>query len=91
MKRGKTVAEQLELVEAIITEALLARKAGEPPYDGKVYKMRIIATVADFRSPERVRQALAQVGIIALVDEATGFQNERAGDALQELLKAQHK
>ncbi|WP_071887817.1 P63C domain-containing protein [Rufibacter sp. DG15C] len=33
-------------------------------------------------------RALAKVGIIALVDEATGYQHEREKDALQKILKA---
>lgn len=33
-------------------------------------------------------RALAKVGITALIDEATGFQNDRQAQALQELLKA---
>jgi len=33
-------------------------------------------------------RSLAKVGITALIDEATGFQQEREGNALQEILKA---
>src|SRR5215831_16417006 len=33
-------------------------------------------------------RALANVGIIALVDEATGFQRDRAADALAKILEA---
>ena len=33
-------------------------------------------------------RALAHVGIIALVDEATGYQKDRASDALQRILEA---
>ena len=29
-----------------------------------------------------IMRGLAEVGIVALIDEATGFQRERAGDAL---------
>lgn len=41
-----------------------------------------IAATADI-----ITRALAQVGIIALVDESSGFQEERARDELQTLLK----
>lgn len=37
---------------------------------------------------EIIRDAIADVGIIALVDEATGYQNVRARDALQVILDA---
>lgn len=37
-------------------------------------------------SAEIVLRALAQVGIVALIDEATGYQIEREKDALQQLL-----
>ena len=33
-------------------------------------------------------RAPAHVGIIALVDEATGYQKDRASDALQRILEA---
>ena len=33
-------------------------------------------------------RGLAHVGIVALVDEATGYQNERAADALSKILEA---
>lgn len=37
---------------------------------------------------EMLLRGLAEVGIIALVDEATGYQNERAKDALAKILEA---
>lgn len=42
-----------------------------------------IGTQADI-----LMRALAHVGIIALVDEATGYQDQRAGDALARILEA---
>lgn len=35
-----------------------------------------------------IMRGLAEVGIVALIDEATGFQRERAGDALSRILEA---
>lgn len=40
-----------------------------------------------FRSADILMRALASVGIIALVDEATGFQRDRAHDALATILE----
>jgi hypothetical protein len=40
------------------------------------------------RSADLLTRGLAQVGIIALVDEATGYQRDRAKDALAEILEA---
>ncbi len=37
---------------------------------------------------ETLLRGLAEVGIIALVDEATGYQNDRASDALAKILEA---
>ncbi len=43
--------------------------------------------LAKAKKAEILMRALAHVAIIALVDEATGFQDERPGDALQALLE----
>ena len=40
------------------------------------------------RSAEMLMRGLAHVGIVALVDEATGYQRERAADALAKILEA---
>lgn len=40
-----------------------------------------------FHSADMLMRALANVGIIALVDEATGFQRDRASDALATILE----
>lgn len=41
---------------------------------------------AKAQQAEMLMRSLAKIGIVALVDEATGYQAERAKDALQELL-----
>lgn len=49
---------------------------------------KIPARYADiFKSADILMRALANVGIIALVDEATGFQRDRAHDALAAILE----
>jgi len=49
---------------------------------------KIPARYADiFRSADILMRGLANVGIIALVDEATGFQRDRASDALAKILE----
>lgn len=40
------------------------------------------------QAAERIVRGLARVGIIALIDEATGYQDERARDALAKILEA---
>lgn len=40
------------------------------------------------KSAELLMRGFAHVGIVALVDEATGYQNERAADALSKILEA---
>ena len=37
---------------------------------------------------EIIMRGLAHIGIIALVDEATGYQRDRASDALSKILEA---
>jgi len=67
-------------VLADICDAMLeARKQGVPLTDRQ-------QTIAD--QCETLIRAFAKVGIIALVDEATGYQHEREKDELQKLLKA---
>lgn len=43
--------------------------------------------VATAKRADLLRDGFAEVGIIALVDEATGYQRERAADALAEILE----
>lgn len=65
-----------ELLPDVCTAWLDAREAG-------------VLTPAQLRTAQAAQiiiQALAKVGIVALVDEATGFQQERDRNALHELL-----
>lgn len=67
-----------ELVPAICDVWLKARTAGKLTK----HQLRIAAKA------ELLMRALAHVGIIALVDEATGYQDTRARDALAQILEA---
>ena len=58
---------------------LKAREAGE------LTNARHLATAQE---AEIIMRGLAHLGIIALVDEATGYQNDRAKDALAKILEA---
>lgn len=51
--------------------------------EGKLAKQQIPTAI----KAEMINDALATVGIIALVDEATGYQRDRAADALAEILE----
>jgi hypothetical protein len=69
-----------ELIPAICDVWLKAREAGED-----------VLTKAQKRIAQRAElltRGLAHVGIIALVDEATGYQDARARDALAKILEA---
>lgn len=69
---------QASIIPKICAVWLDARKAGVL---GERQKQ-----IAD--KAEMLLRALAEVGIIALVDEATGYQKERANDALAKILEA---
>lgn len=58
---------------------LKAREAG---------KLKDAAHLAVAQRAEILMRGLAEIGIVALVDEATGYQNVRDRDALQEILNA---
>lgn len=47
-----------------------------------------VQQLAKAQQAEMLTRGLARVGIVALVDEATGFQRERAKDALAKILEA---
>jgi hypothetical protein len=78
--RGEQVVHGYEAtILADICDAILeARKAGAKLTDRQ-------QTVAD--QAEMIIRALAKVGIIALIDEATGYQEVREKDALKQFLE----
>lgn len=51
-------------------------------------KVHVRSQEATIAACEVLVRGLAQVGIIALIDEATGYQNSRAADALARILEA---
>lgn len=67
-----------ELLPKVCNVYLLARDAG-----------KVLASQANMvRAADILMRGLAEVGIIALVDEATGYQKDRAKDALASILEA---
>lgn len=74
---GKASGYNAELLPAVCEIYLKARDAGALPYQQ--------AHVA--RQAEILVRGLARVGIIALVDEATGYQDQRKRDALATILE----
>ncbi|GHC79300.1 hypothetical protein GCM10010136_31740 [Limoniibacter endophyticus] len=62
-----------------LCEAILAARA-----DGKLQKQQL----GFAKQAELIMRGLARVGIVALVDEATGFQEVRRRDALHKILEA---
>ena len=67
-----------ELLPQVCDVYLAAREAGD-----------LLPSQQKFaQACEVMMRGLAHVGIVALVDEATGFQNERAKDALAQILEA---
>lgn len=62
----------MEMVDGVVDAAL----------DGSLHHKQRGALAAC----RRIQRAMAKVGLIALIDEATGYQNHRAPDALQKLL-----
>jgi hypothetical protein len=74
---GRAKGYQAELLPAVCELYLKARQDGVLPYNQE----RVAAQA------EILVRGLAQVGIIALVDEATGYQDIRARDALATILE----
>jgi hypothetical protein len=78
-KQGKLIyGYRAEIIPLVCDLYLKAREAGNVLTSQQL-------TVA--RSAEILVRSLAKVGIIALVDEATGYQYERENNALQAILK----
>jgi hypothetical protein len=75
---GRASGYNAELLPEVCEVYLKAREAGVLPY-----QQQHIA-----RQAEIIMRGLATVGIIALVDEATGYQEVRARDALARILEA---
>ena len=75
--RGRARGYNAELLPAVCEVYLAARQAGELPSNQE--------HVA--RQAEILVRGLARVGIIALVDEATGYQEVRAKNALAKILE----
>lgn len=75
---GRASGYNAELLPAVCEIYLAAREAGDLPKNQE--------HVA--RQAEILVRGLARVGIIALVDEATGYQEVRARDALARILEA---
>lgn len=69
----------LPLVAEVYLKYRDAAQLEKGSVDARYYKMVAAADI--------LVRGLAQVGIIALVDEATGFQRDRARDALQQILE----
>ncbi len=71
------------LLPQICDVYLKARDAGTGTVEGKLHPSQVnIAKEADM-----LIRGLAQVGIIALIDEATGYQDDRTKYALQEIIE----
>lgn len=75
---GRASGYNAELLPGVCEVYLRAREAGELPYNQE--------HVA--KQAEILVRGLARVGIIALVDEATGYQEVRARNALSRILEA---
>lgn len=75
---GRANGYRAELLPALCEVYLRARDAGDLPKSQ--YHVAVQAEI--------LIRGLAQVGIIALVDEATGYQEVRANDALARILEA---
>lgn len=75
---GRASGYNAELLPEVCEVYLSAREAGALPY-----QQEHIAAQAEI-----IMRGLAKVGIIALVDEATGYQEIRARDALARILEA---
>lgn len=78
-KRGqKANGYRVELLPMVCEVYLDARKAGNVLTDSQ---LRVAAQA------EVIIRGLARVGIVALVDEATGYERDRASDALAKILE----
>jgi len=77
LKGAKAFGYPAELLPKVCEVFLKARDAG-----ALTHNQKHIAKQADI-----LMRGLAQVGIVALVDEATGYQKERAHKALAEILE----
>lgn len=77
-KGGRAYGYKAEILPKVCEVYLKAREAG------KLFKSQQKFA----RACEILTRGLAHVGIIALVDEATGYQDERARDALAKILEA---
>jgi len=77
-KKGRVyTGYRAEILPAICEIYLLARDAG-----ALADNQQVLAIVSDI-----LMRSLARVGIVALIDEATGYQYDRERDELQQLLK----
>jgi hypothetical protein len=77
-KGGRAYGYKAEILPRVCEVYLKAREAGA-----------LLKTQEKFASAcEILTRGLAHTGIIALVDEATGYQDERARDALSKILEA---
>ena len=78
--KNGNIANGLEasLLPKVCNVFLKARDSGD------LYKSQIPMSV----QADIIMRGLAEVGIVALIDEATGFQRERANDALSRILEA---
>jgi P63C domain-containing protein len=75
---GRASGYDAELLPEVCEVYLSAREADALPYQQKPIA----------KQAEIIMRGLARVGIIALVDEATGYQEVRARDALANILEA---
>ena len=78
IKRNIANGLNASLLPKVCNVFLKARDANE------LYKAQIPMSV----QADIIMRGLAEVGIVALIDEATGFQRERANDALSKILEA---
>jgi hypothetical protein len=77
-KGGRAYGYKAEILPKVCEVYLKAREGG-----------KLLKSQEKFaRACEILTRGLAHVGIIALVDEATGYQDERARDALARILEA---
>jgi len=74
--RGKVIGYSAEVLPAVCDVWLRAREAGDLQAQ----------QLARAQNAEMLMRALAKVGIVALVDEATGYQQDRERDELHKLL-----
>jgi hypothetical protein len=74
---GNVIAYKAEIIPLVSDLYLKAREAGV-----LTEKQLMVA-----KASELLVRSLAKVGIIALIDEATGYQHERERDELQKILK----